>query len=153
MKTNKGFFGLFGIFLILAGIFIIGGSTYLILKKNSLPPPPSENIGGDPAKSQNSSNIANNNLTIETKNYTSSISEYSINYPSSWPVVSKSELVNYSDFKIKNSASAVMPGDNSEMRNNDSIISVSVSYGKLSNGINYSNYSTIDDIIKDPKFG
>ena len=78
---------------------------------------------------------------------------YEVNYPSSWNVVSKTESSSLSNFQIENISGAVLSGSDFSMKGNGSLISVQVSYGVLANGINMSNYPTIDDLIKDPKFG
>ena len=52
MKKNKGFAPI-AIVLIIIAVLAVGGVAYFIGTKNSLPTPPSENTGGDPAISQN----------------------------------------------------------------------------------------------------
>jgi hypothetical protein len=144
------------ILLVVIIILLVVGLFYIISnnskqKEDSL-------VNSLPQENQN--NIEDLNNTNQPKDNETSLeifkslkAGYEISYPLNWPVVSKSEAVNYSNFQIKNSLDAVLPGANSNMRSNDSLISVQVSYGTLPNGINYTNYLTIDDVIKDPKFG
>jgi len=77
--------------------------------------------------------------------------KYEVKYPKKWTAALKEENSNYSNFKIKNNPNAILPGANSNMGERDSIISIDVSYGVLPNGVNFSEYNTIDDLINDPK--
>jgi len=138
------------VLLVIIIILLVVGLVYVFFinsKKNE-----NSLVNNLPQESQdNTENKIESNKSLEI--YKSFQAGYEISYPSDWTLVSKSEEVNSSNFQIKNSLDAILPGSNSNMRNNDSLISIQVSYGTLSNGINYTNYLKIDDIIKDSKFG
>lgn len=128
------------IWVLIIIIIVLG---FIVLFKNSknavAPTTPTE-------ESQNIGDISTTNI----KTYTDSNTGYSVSYPSSWVRVSSTGK---DIFQIKNSSTATLNGANSEMGIKDSTIAVLISDDNFPKGMNYEEFSTIDELIKDPRFG
>lgn len=135
-KTNT-------VLLVIVTILLVVGLVYVFFNKSKTVP---ENISVNNNPQENQNNQASDNISLLTYNYPE---RYSVDYPKNWVIASDTKTENGGVFSIKNSSEAIPTGANSQMRSIDSFIDIQLASYEIDPLI----HKTIDDVLKDPKFG